>query len=505
MNIKNVPFQEGAVYTNNLLLNNSIGSIIFKNNTIEDINTLITVYPDKLVGYKLTKINIEKIFETTLVDTISGNLTFLNNNDIDIINNSMFIACSSNNVIYKYDIKGIKDNEYIYRNLPILQKITGGKGEIFESNKFKKIKHITVNNNLLVAYDEEDKVLKIFDLNFNWINTKLITKFFTDIESFLDILILYNNDLIGLDKNNLYYFKYINNNYELVNSFDITKYLISNEIPISLNICKSNSSIFYLVTNKSIKKIWSTNLTNIIGSYYLTDNEINLKWFCNDKNQSDKDLVLIYGDNGIDSQIFNLYLDNLNYISLLENNDFPIYDLQSIKIKKNEYIQSWVYVKAIGKLLYNCYSLAKKINFKLLEDSNLKYNKIIDKIYNNSIINFSNDFNYDNNSSIGVNEIFQAEIINRLILTVIEFQNLLLKLVIKNRNNRTYLSPNPNKKDDTIKTYFYFVDSSLFLDPNPVKLQTFEELSPGGGILTSLGGAPYNTFDDLVITEGVTA
>jgi hypothetical protein len=504
MNIKIVPFQEGAVYTSNLFLNNSIGSIIFKNSSVEDVKTLITVYPDKLVGYELTKISVEKIFETTLVDTISGSLNFINNNDIDIVNNSLFISCSTNNSIYRYDIAGLKDRENIYRNLPILEKITGGEGEIFESNKFKKLKHITVNDHLLVAYDEQDKVLKIFDLNFNWINTKLVTKFFTNIEVFKDILLLPNNDLLAIDNNNLYYFNYIKNNYEFSHSVSLSKFLKLNEVPVSLNICKTNNKIFYLTTNKSIKKFWSTYIDNILGDYYVSSG-IELKWFFSSNENNEQELILLYGSNNINKQLFNIYLDNLSLNSILESVDFRIYDLESVKIKKDEYVQSWVYIKSIGKILYNCYLLAKKINYKFLEDENLEYNRIVDKVYNNSIVNFSNDFKYDINSTIGINEIFQAEVINRLITTVINFQNLLLKLVIKNKNNRVYLSPNPNKKDDTIKTYFYFVDSSLFLDPNPVKLQTFEELSPGAGILTSLGGAPYNTFEDLLITEGVVA
>ena len=503
--VKEVKFTESFLDTNSSLFLNSSGAVLVTDNKLKDFRYLITYSDNKLVGLQLKRDSVEFVFNTTLIDTVSGSINFLEISDIKCYDNkNLFVVDSAYNIIVKYDISTFISNENIYQRKPIVKKVVGGVGTLEDRNKFASIRKITSNNNLLVAYDEGNKCFKIFDTNLNWLNTIVISKFFTGVvDKIIDIILLENNDIICCDINNLYYFIYDNNSYTLSKTYNKEKFFRSGEYITKLNLCFFNKNIVYVVTNKSIKKLWVTQLDDFIGEYYIEENNSNIVWMCNSRYSDNEDSIVLYSKKNNNKQLFNVYKDSLFLNSLLNNLDFEIYNEQDIILNQEEYIQSWVLVKAFKKIQYNNFIVGKEVKFKFLEDKNKEYDSIIDKIYNNSIVNFSNDFDFDDNFNIGINEIFQAEVINRIIANTINFQKILLRFVINNKSEKIFLSPNPFRGDDALKSYYYFVDESLLLDPNPVILQVFEELSPGPGLSTSLGGAPYSSLDDISIVEGV--
>jgi len=502
--VKETSFREEFLNTNSSLFLNSSGAVLVTDNKLKDFRYLIVYSQNRLIGVQLKRDTVDFVFNTTLIDTVSGSINYLEISDIKCYdNNNMFVVDSAYNIIVKYDISTFINNENIYQRKPIIKKVVGGVGALEDRDKFLRLRKITSNNNLLVAYDEGNRCFKIFDTNLNWLNTIVISKFFTEeVDRFIDLILLDNNDIICCDSEKLYYFLYDNNSYSLLRIYSLERFLKENENIVKLNLCFFEKNIIYVVTNKSVKKIWITQLDDLIGEYYIDKNNSNILWVVNSKYDNNSDSVVLFAKDN-NKQLFNLYKDSLFLNTILNNLDFNIYDEKDIVLNQEEYIQSWVIIKAFTKLQYNNFILAKEVKFKFLEDKDKEYDVIIDKIYNNSIVNFSNDFKFDDNFNIGVNEIFQAEVINRVIFNIINFQKILLRFVINNKNLKSFLSPNPFRGDEALRSYYYFVDDSLLLDPNPVILQVFEELSPGPGLSTSLGGAPYSSLDDISITEGV--
>ena len=206
---------------------------------------------------------------------------------------------------------------------------------------------------------------------------------------------------------------------------------------------------------------------------------------------------------GYDAENFSVYLDDIYYESLLNNDTFEIFSLEDCKIDKEEYVQSFVIRKNLEKIYYNTLIILQNIKYKFYEDLQSPYPVIIEKIYNNRFLGFTEDLSFETNFNIGINEILQAEVVNRCIQVITDLQNIILLYFLNNKNDKLYLSPNPVKLLPQTKNYTYFADESIFLNPNPVKLNIFDELSPTGGILTTFGGAPYKGDGSIIIEDGV--
>ena len=56
---------------------------------------------------------------------------------------------------------------------------------------------------------------------------------------------------------------------------------------------------------------------------------------------------------GYDAENFSVYLDDIYYESLLNNDTFEIFSLEDCKIDKEEYVQSFVIRKNLEKIYYN--------------------------------------------------------------------------------------------------------------------------------------------------------
>ena len=161
-------------------------------------------------------------------------------------------------------------------------------------------------------------------------------------------------------------------------------------------------------------------------------------------------------------------------------------------------------IKSFKKLFYNILLLIKNIKYRYKEENlGRSYPSIKKKIYNTNLLGFYNQIKFEDDFIIGINEILQGDILNRCIQQIVDLQSVIIVYLINNLDDSVYLSPEPEKAKSTVKKYFYFVDESLIMSPNPVKLDVFEALSPGPGIVASIGGAPLEGISGISITEGV--
>jgi hypothetical protein len=139
-------------------------------------------------------------------------------------------------------------------------------------------------------------------------------------------------------------------------------------------------------------------------------------------------VILAYSTPDSDAGKLSLFQDNLNVASVLTNDVFDVYPLSAITIDKEEYLQNWVINKSISKLLINHMRLRDNITSKFLYDQTtipgdvlLAGTRYLLPAESESIY-----FNPDITYYIGLNEIFQNNIINRPFETIFNIQQNML-------------------------------------------------------------------------------
>lgn len=443
-------------------------------------------------------------FTTTKVGSISSDINFGNIVDIKTSSdNNLYIADDLYGNIYHYDITNLNLNENILNKRLVLKNVIGGEGDANNKTKFGKIKNLAVNDNYIVVQDYYNKCFKIFDKNLNWVNTCIFTKLFNKVEEFTSILLGDDNSLFCGKNKSLYKFKFLNNEFIFEKEYDISQYFRDDEYVQNLKLYQTDKKIIYIVTKKSIKKVWISVLDYIIGQYsFENDENVNIRWLTTTNSGKGNDILTLYSTKN-EKDNYSFYYDDVFINSLFDNKDFNIYSKDEVYIKENEYVSSWVFVKNLKKIYLNLLTIVKNIKYRYKEENLYQsYPSIKEKIYNFNLLGF---LNIENNSNfdIGINEILQSSVINRCISEILDLQQIIIIYLINNLNDTVYYSPEPEKLQPTVKKYFYFADESLILSPNPVKLDIFQALAPGAGIVVSIGGAPIEGIDGINITEGV--
>jgi hypothetical protein len=448
--------------------------------------------------------NNRLVFTTGNVDPLSGDIQF--NNIVDIktdYTDSLYVFDSTFNNLYQYRIDNFLSNENIYREKIFIKNLIGGSGGVNQNNKFNQVKNIAVNKDFVVVQDYGIKGFKLFDKNLNWLGTYVFRKIFEEHVNFPGMAITDDNMLVVGKETTLLSFNVTKEGILFKDGASVQQFFNNAENIQGLHVSPSNKNIIYINSGKSIKKAWLTNLGYILGEFnYNGASNVNLKWVAIAPYNTDSDAVVLYSLISNKEQ-FSVNVDSVKINSILNEFEFMIYSLHDIKVKKEEYIQDWTILKSLQKVYYNTLLLLQNIKFKFLEKETENYPIIYKKIYNENFLGYSDNLDFNDNFNIGVNEIFQSDVLNRCVRSILELQKTILIFIINNKSDKTYLSPSPQQGDTGISQYIYFADDSIILSPNPSDLNIFESLDPAGGILTSLGGAPYNGIAGISVTEGV--
>jgi len=474
----------------------------------------VSYYIPKLGGFVLFYCTSKQILTTLVyndslrlisnsnsIDPLSGSIEFGNITDVKVsTKDNLYVVDNNYKNIYLYNVSQIISDEKIYRNLPFIKSAIGGPGPIQENNKFNNINNITVNENFVVVEDDINKCFKILDVNLNWLNTASLKIFFDRIGKFDSIAIDKDNKIFGIKNKQLFVFK-INQNFNLslVNSYSIKSYIDKDEKILNLEFSYQDPAVFYIITNKAVKKVWSTNPDKCIGEFIPGNN---ISWGSIFTYNDEEDSIILKTDGARGGFLLLGYRDFLNLSSLLTNIDLQIYSEEDFLIKKDEYTSNWSYQKSIKKLYYNLIALLREIKFRLLEDND-DISTIIDRFYNKTFLSYQANFNEPYDLNIGLNEMFQAEVVNRLLKEIYTLQNVLLLYAVNNKTTKVYFSPAPEKDRPESLVYTYYVDESLILSPSPARLAPFQDFVPLGGLSFTFGGAPYQGNESISVIDGI--
>jgi len=383
----------------------------------------------------------------TTVDPISGELTFQKINNISILENKYL--CVSDEilaVVYKYDLESYFSDENIYKatsspfgNMLFLLDSVGGEGERYDSIKFDSPKNIPTHDNLILVEDYGNKIFKLFNSNLDFLSYRTFISLYDSVTGFESIKFKNETELYGIIKNGYYVFDINLETYKInLNHFhSLSSILYDNEEILDIEFCKYDNDIVYILTDKGFIKKWENLDGIIIGRKNAIDFGTNseFKWFTTSNRTISSDNIHIYFYNSTaDANQILIYEDELNLISIFNNDDFNVYSKSEIEIKKNEWNQAWVYEKNIKKLAKNCDILKNNIYYNIIREKG-DFGSIIDlkKIYNKFIFN-DDSLNYELNFSIGVNENFQSSVINRELEKIYNLQTQTLSFISLDNN-----------------------------------------------------------------------
>jgi len=406
---ENIPEKSFSIFTStgpDLVIYNN--SSIFLTVPIDAIATITVVlstqeiYPDADVKWK-------KITDFAFTDDYS-----------------LFVVDMSANRLVKYDATGFYTDNNILKNKLVYEDSLGGVGSINDNYLFNQPYSVDVYGDCVYVLDSGNYSVKKFDKNLNWISTYRQVR---DFLSAFPVHLSHDNDgnMYVLTQKNLIY-KY-DNNFQNKTIIPLDSLSANNETYLKLEFSPSDKNIFYVISDKNIYKKLITTPDEDVGKYlpyiFRTDTEETYTAFSTLKGD-DGDFNYVFSKSPNGAGKITIWYDNINLFDVLSVNDFDIYTLDEIKINNEEYLQNWVFNKAIAKLLLNHMRFRDQITGRFIAKRDSKNNIT----FRGTRYFLPNElerliFDQDTTNYIGMNEIFQNNIVNRCLERIYNIQVLL--------------------------------------------------------------------------------
>jgi len=363
---------------------------------------------------------------STNTTAIFSNIYFTGINKLllNAATNHLYVLDKSTNLLHQFNASGFLTNDNVLANKLIYIKSIGGYGNYDSAQLFNAPESLAIYNSNLYVLDSGNSCIKQYDTDFNWITTH---RLFRDFNGNYPIdLAADGSGNIYVLTNNMLIIKY-SNDFSTKTVITLPNLFGAGEHYKSITTSVVDSDIFYLTTNMNVYKKFYSSIEDTVGVYLLNRFNVvpgeiiqSFTSFVNSINGSDTNLIFSrYNGAGK----FGLYYDNINLNTVLVSDNFDVYPLSSIQISNNEYVQNWVFNKAIAKLIVNHTRLRDLIFSRFLyePDDNgvLVYNgtrymtpgEKQNVAFDQNMVNF-----------IGCNEIFQNAIVNRALETIFNAQ-----------------------------------------------------------------------------------
>jgi hypothetical protein len=416
---------------------------------------------------------------TNVIDNYSQE-TCKNLEDITYDGRYIYISDSKINgggQVFRYDINSYYSRDKAFEYKRFLVETIGGYGDSNRINKFNGCSVLGSNLNAIWVYDSGNNMIKIYNKNFVWKKTIKIPT--TRNYKILDIKNrTLNNHMYVLfedsyDTSNVQYgLMQYDEQFQLVDTiiFEDVLYIDTDKRFKRMTISEQDSNVFYVITDNTIFKKFFSRPEKTFAifdrqKFFPDDTFI---WDLVDRNWENlweyelwnyaeffklnlqtKDIVAMMSGKNKDDLFFigNSYISHLNertdYFSLLQNDNLPYYNYNSIKFENMEYNQAIVLNKEFFKLFQNIIQFKNNLKGRFFAEFNefgdIRYT---DYIYlTNDEINTLN-LELDYNSFVNDNELVQPNVINRVIGKIYDTQYKLLNLTkTKLKNIKTWVDP----------------------------------------------------------------
>jgi len=344
-----------------------------------------------------------------------------------LIKNNLFVLDSERNQIVKYDATGFLKNNNILNERLVFSNTIGNYGSKESKVEFNSPTGLASYGDYLYVLDAGNCCIKMFDCDLNWKYTYRIAK---------DLLNLAPLDIACDSKGNIFIltnkklFKYDNN-------FTTKEECILNEEQgekyKKIIMSPTEDNIFYLMSDQSIYKRFTTRPSVDIGKYllYLYNYDLNNEVFNGIAavNSNKNDLVFLFSKNGNTGKV-GYFIDNLNLYDILAQRDFDIYSFSDIQISGDEYLQNWVINKAISKILINHMRFRDQIIGKFIAKQDSKGNVVFENT-RYLLVDELDSINFQQTLSnyVGSNELVTSGVLNRCVRIIYNIQKNILDIL----------------------------------------------------------------------------
>ena len=240
-------------------------------NYLEDESkSVVFAYSDKSLISIVCEDDSTKVIEISpLYQTLSteNTLAFSNIGGITNTGNLLFISDSGNNTIIKYDISGYINGDIALGNRRNLIELLGGKGIARDNLLFNEPTLLTSNNKYVAVYDSKNYIIKIYDLDFNYVDRVGSISFrqeplaaieFNKTLDLLYIVTYYQNSI------KIYI---LNSCFEIEETYTSTIKLREQEKVNNIEFSLNDSNYFYICTNFQTYKLLVNRPNIFIGRY----------------------------------------------------------------------------------------------------------------------------------------------------------------------------------------------------------------------------------------------
>jgi hypothetical protein len=422
--------------------------------------------------------NVEFVLYTNYIDNDSQE-TFKKLEDITYDGSHLFISDSKINgggQVFKYDINSFYSKNPIFNYKKYLIEPIGGVGGVDRDNKFNGCSILGSKEGEIWIYDSGNGGVKIYDSNFifkkfiriaNAIDYKILDIRYRKIDDCMYLLYEY------LDQNtrNLRFGYFIYNNNNVLIKTVLFNDILQTDSDLRFNrmaMSEQDSNIFYLTTNVTVFKKFFSRPEDTIAVFFRDSftNQDSFTFDRTDINFDDDKLTFNYNEfYNFDMSVSDIYIVGNNiknyddmflfgngfishfkelteYDMMLKNKNLLYYNMDKLKLEKNEYVQSFVFNKEFFKLYFNVLQLKNnlmgKFSFEFDKYGNLK-NKDLVYLSNDEINSLEIDIDYD--SFINDNEFLNPNVINRLFKNIYNLQlNMLTITKAKITNLKTAIT-----------------------------------------------------------------
>jgi hypothetical protein len=422
---------------------------------VVDVETLVDADGDKFIIFTPTSTQLIAISGSILQGTcgIALSTRFITDKDNDILQygnitsitsngTNLFISDSVNNAIYKYSMEG-----YIVIDPGLTKKRLFIETIGTNESKYgvKKPKFLTSSETSFIVYNEGSKFFVEYD---NSLNVKNTSKLISSRDKVL--CIGYNRfyNLLAIlhqrgNSKTISFFK----DFQFVDSQSLVFELNSNELPLKILFSKNDSNVFYIVTTGFIYKKFLSKPDKTIGVFDDSRMEINnvsgnFTGATIVQSSSNIDLMFV----GKQDRVMIIEEENSTN-TVLRSSDIPNYNITSINLVKDEYVQGDYINKEIFKIVSNLYKLKNQYLGRFIVEytkpnNNLTYQQSLlgeNLLYKGYTYLDSYDFlsvDNVNNFYIHENERVDVGVINRCLTQV---YNLQLKMLEQTKAKNTTL------------------------------------------------------------------
>ena len=273
----------------------------------------------------------------------------------------LYIVDNGYNTIYKYNLGGFLSDSSMPAVLHIEQAV-GGLGNYQDKYKFNSVTSICALDQSLYVCDSQNFAIKQYDLNFNFERVYHLRTIFSSDPALQIVADQFSKKIITLTQQRVVVF---DSTFTSHTEVYLSKFFEPGETAISLFTLKSYTNFFFVTSNRRIYKFYTSKPQNLVGKYTLYRFNTSTSTVIHDADSvihSSEEFDHVYtlaSLNGI--KRFIILKDDANYVDTLRQSDFQVFTLDDIKVNAGEYAQTWVFNKAISKLLLNHIRLKDQI------------------------------------------------------------------------------------------------------------------------------------------------